>query len=1086
MLKIICGTDWVKNRDVILSMISADVAARQGNRILLVPELISHDTERRVCLTAGDTASRYAEVLSFTRLYRRVIDYTGCVAHACMDDGGRLIAMAAAARQLHSKLKAYAAVESRPEFLSGLVDAIDEFKRCCIASDDLLRASENTEGILAQKIEELSLLYEAYDAVCANGMRDPSDQMTWLLEELEASDFAQKHMFYIDGFPDFTRQHMAILEHIVCSCETVIISFNCDAPNSLHPAFEKAGETAGHLINFARRNNVPYQIEFVEQREDALKYLRNNIFQGELIHHKELDPVVFAQTFHSEYEECIAAAERVLQLIQTGARFKDIGIVCSDMNAYQNSLTMVFDRYHYPLYQSGTEEILDKTVIQTVLTAMEAALDGFEQRDVLRYLKSALSPIDPSDADTLENYVIMWNINGNRWQTDWIHHPNGLDAPWTDEAEVELSRLNTLRKNLVDPLVELNHSFHKAVNVSQQVMALYNFFESICLAERLSVLADFFDETGDYRNSQILDQLWQILLSALEQLNDVLGSTSWTGDSFTRLFRMLLSQYDVGTIPPAIDSVMFGPVSAMRCHEFKHLILLGAKEGVLPGYSGSKGILSDQERLAIRKLGIPLTGGDIDGVKAEFAEIYGVFAGAESTVSVFTSGALHSFIYKRVCALIANESNIDTSVGSAKTDMLDAAAFLSRTNAADVATYLDIADAYNVVSEKRDYRLGTLKSDTVKALYGHDLHLSASQVDKLADCRLSYFMHYGLRAKERKSITVDPAEFGTYVHDVLENTAREVMGLGGFHVVTLEKTLEISEKYSLEYIQNRFSQIDSHRVTYLYQRNTAELRLVVEELWKELNQSSFEPADFEVAFGSRSDLPTISIFGSKMNAFLRGFVDRVDTWNDGDRNYFRVVDYKTGRKDFDYCDIFNGYGLQMLLYLFALEDMGQQLIGDAPIPAGVQYFPARVPLISADSKLTSTEADAVRIKSMKRKGLLLSNERVLSAMEPDEHPMRLNYTRKKDGSISGDLADGKQFRLLKLYISTLLGKMVDDIASGDVTANPYTRGSSHNACTFCPFGAVCHPDSLDTRRNYKAITREQFWELIEREVMSHG
>ena len=89
--------------------------------------------------------------------------------------------MAAAVRQLHSKLKAYASVETRPEFLTGLVEAVDEFKRCCITSADLLMAAENTSGAFAQKLEELSLILEAYDAVCARGKYDPRDQMSWLL-----------------------------------------------------------------------------------------------------------------------------------------------------------------------------------------------------------------------------------------------------------------------------------------------------------------------------------------------------------------------------------------------------------------------------------------------------------------------------------------------------------------------------------------------------------------------------------------------------------------------------------------------------------------------------------------------------------------------------------------------------------------------------------------------------------------------------------------------------------------------------------------------------------------------------------------
>ena len=150
MLYLLLGRDWTANRDEVLKRIAADVHARKGNRILMVPELISHETERYLSMAAGDTASRYAEVLSFTRLARRVFDTMGSAAEECLDNGGRVVAMAAAARQLHSRLKAYAAVETKPEFLTEVLDAVDEFKRCCISAGDLLAASKQTEGTLAQ------------------------------------------------------------------------------------------------------------------------------------------------------------------------------------------------------------------------------------------------------------------------------------------------------------------------------------------------------------------------------------------------------------------------------------------------------------------------------------------------------------------------------------------------------------------------------------------------------------------------------------------------------------------------------------------------------------------------------------------------------------------------------------------------------------------------------------------------------------------------------------------------------------------------------------------------------------------------
>ena len=173
MLTILYGSDWTENRKEILRRIADDVRAEKGNRILIVPELISHDTERRLAAVAGDTSSRFAQVLSFTRLGRRVMDVVGNASQECLDNSGRIVAMASAARQLHSRLKAYAKVESKPEFLSQMLDAVDEFKRCCITPADLMAASHQTEGVLAQKLEELSLLLDSYDALCAQGKRDP-------------------------------------------------------------------------------------------------------------------------------------------------------------------------------------------------------------------------------------------------------------------------------------------------------------------------------------------------------------------------------------------------------------------------------------------------------------------------------------------------------------------------------------------------------------------------------------------------------------------------------------------------------------------------------------------------------------------------------------------------------------------------------------------------------------------------------------------------------------------------------------------------------------------------------------------------
>ena len=1085
MLTLLLGSDWTANRQEILRRIAADVKEEKGGRILFVPEFISHDMERRLAQTAGDTSSRFAQVLSFTRLGRRVCDLVGNGAQEFLDEGGRIVAMAAASRMLSSKLKAYAAVETKPEFLTQLVDAVDEFKRCCISAQDLAEASKRTRGSLAQKLEELSLLLTSYDALCARGKTDPRDQMTWVLEQLEEMDFAKEHVVYVDGFPDFTRQNLAILEHFIRNSPSVTISLNCDQPDSRQMAFEKAGDTARQILQCAARAGVPVQIQVVQEREDALLSVRHSLYQGKISPQQELQAYVKLLHAGSVHQECAAAAETILQLVRQGARYRDVCLVCTDLASYTPVLRMIMRKCGIPIYLAGTEEVLRSGVVTTVLFALEASLGGFEQRAVLRYLRSVLSPLETDLCDLVENYAVVWSISGSRWQQQWQAHPQGLAGKW-DERSTELLRtLNSARSAAIDPLLHLRENIRSAKNLREQVLALYTFLEEISFADRLGELAEKMHSAGDLRSAQILGQLWEILLNSLEQLHDVLGDTVWEEDTFPRLLKLLLSQYDVGTIPPVLDSVSVGSVSAMRCQQQKHLIVLGAEEGKMPGYAGSTGLLSDQERVELRRIGVPLTGGAMDGLQAEFAEIYGVICGAQESIHMLCSTAQPSFVFRRLAALVGLEQPADGTLLDALSSPQAAGAYLARFAAKEESAELGGEESCADVLNRKNYHLGAVERDHIRSLYGSSLRLSASQIDKLAECRLSYFLQYGLLAQERKEATVDPMEFGTYVHAVLENTVAEVMQLGGFRAVDLEQTMCIAMKHSKEYVDSRFTGLDSQRMEYLFRRNMLELEMVVQELWRELHVAEYAPAFCELSFGMGDDMEAIQIKGKHMEAYLRGKVDRIDTWDRGENTYFRVVDYKTGSKEIDYCDLHNGVGLQMLLYLFALEDAGTSLWQGKPVPAGVQYFPARSPYVTVDGVQAEEEAEKKRNLLWKRSGLLLMDDASLAAMDPSENMQILNCFRKKDGTLTGNVADRGQLKILKKYVKKLLAGMVDDIASGNVTPNPYTRGTTHNACTFCPYGAICHKETVEGRRNYKTMERETFWNAVGEEV-KHG
>ena len=119
-----------------------------------------------------------------------------------------------------------------------------------------------------------------------------------------------------------------------------------------------------------------------------------------------------------------------------------------------------------------------------------------------------------------------------------------------------------------------------------------------------------------------------------------------------------------------------------------------------------------------------------------------------------------------------------------------------------------------------------------------------------------------------------------------------------------------------------------------------------------------------------------------------------------------------------------------------------------------------------------------------REGLLLDDEQILKAMEPGDDVKRLNFTVKKDGTRNGDLASREQFQLLEGYVFRTVGKFVEEIASGEVSPYPYTRGD-HGACTWCPYSHICHKAEVENRRNFKTMSDKWFWEQIGKE-MGHG
>ena len=224
------------------------------------------------------------------------------------------------------------------------------------------------------------------------------------------------------------------------------------------------------------------------------------------------------------------------------------------------------------------------------------------------------------------------------------------------------------------------------------------------------------------------------------------------------------------------------------------------------------------------------------------------------------------------------------------------------------------------------------------------------------------------------------------------------------------------------------------------------------------------------------------------NVTLTGIADRVDGWLHEGRLYLRVVDYKTGRKEFSLSDIYYGMNLQMLMYLFALEKGGEGKYGKEILPAGVMYIPARSPMLNMARGDDEEKIVSERAKELRRSGLILDDGALQEAWEEGSDkryiPIKIRYGKP----VMDSVADAEKLGKLNRHIEKSLKQMAASLRQGSIAADPYYRSQQENACLNCEFYEACHFSDGQNGENCRyqpKLDVEKVWAMME-EVDSHG
>ena len=298
------------------------------------------------------------------------------------------------------------------------------------------------------------------------------------------------------------------------------------------------------------------------------------------------------------------------------------------MTEYAGTIETVFERYGIPVYLSRRSDILEKPVLSLLTGVLSSISNGYEYEDMFRWLKTGLAGLTAEECDLLENYVLKWDIHGQTWlrDEDWTENPDGYGAPWNDRRQAVLTQVNQLRRRVREPLERLAAGLKAGETARDYVEALYGFMEELKLETALTERMHAQAEAGRMQEAEETAQLWEILCGVLDQFVEILGEEHLEQSEFERLFRLVLTQYSVGTIPVALDQVSVSEITRNDRHTTSYLFLLGANDHVLPDPGQSGGLLNEDDRQALALRGVELAPTGMERMGIELQNLYAALA----------------------------------------------------------------------------------------------------------------------------------------------------------------------------------------------------------------------------------------------------------------------------------------------------------------------------------------------------------------------------------------------------------------------------------------------------------------------------
>lgn len=1076
-------------------LIDESIATKDSSKrfILVVPEQSSLQAQKDIVRMHPNHGVFNIDVVTFGRLAYRIFEELGVELNESIDDTGKNLIV----RKVISKVAGQLRIihpKGKQGFVSEIKSMISELKQYGISIEELKRIIEekSLSDRLKQKLMDLLLVYEAFEDYKKDRFVTVEDRPEELLKVINRSSFFDNAVVAFDGFTGFTPVQYRIIENIMIKADHVINTVTL-------PVDSQFNVMTGEDDLFFMSKNMMYRMgriadklgiktiylpietdvenyRFAKSKE--LDFLEKELFRyNDNIYDSEVNDIKVRIMNTPKEEVMLAAADIIRCIREHNLRYRDIAVIAGDMSTYGDEIQRIFTESEIPFFMDRKRSLIGNPVVEYIRSAIEIIKDNYSYESVFRFLKNGLCGIDCKYVDIMENYVLALGIRGrNRWNEMFVRNYNGKG--------VTISEVNETRTAFIDLIEPLDKVFSdKDADVSAMVRAVYDLLEKAQAFEYLEQLADDMECDCEDTDSMIRASEYRMtykkIIELLEQIDGLLGEENVTVDEFATILDAGFEEIKVGIIPPSVDCVTVGDVERTRLEHVKVLIMLGVNEGILPKTASNKGILSENERKVLGDNNVELAPTPRERIFIQNFYLYLNMTEPEKALYLSCHKYNSSGKEAKPSRIINMITKMFPKLSIETAEQMPVQSWITNCNNSIHLVTEAIINAdkiqpgirelliFYVTTEPFASKLKNVieiyskenSKDGLAQIIANELYReidksSISRMETYAKCAFAHFAEYGLELMERPVYEINPADMGNIFHKAIECISLKLKEENrDFSSVTDDERYDLVKDAvmdaTVDYNASFFT--SSGKNAYLKQRIINILDRTVWALGKQLKSGRFLPVKFESGFFQKSTSTSIV-----------GKIDRIDLYEQDNKIYVKIIDYKSGNNDIELDEIYNGLKLQLMVYLNSAVNKTSKDNPDKEIvPAGALYNRIDNPIVNKDDG----DFESNMLKELRPTGMIGIESVHLMDDWDSGNSLVIPAKKKKGGEYQMDdhLLTGEQIKCVSEYAVNKMTEMEQEIMKGMVNANPY-----EDSCKYCPYSGVCGFDSK--KGKYRKIT----------------